>query len=1045
MSILGNRVLGGAGQQPYTVGRSLRFRSSATAYLNRTPSVTGSRQKFTWSAWVKRGLLTTGTYYQLFGAGPGAGGNEGIFFDTTAGGLYLTNDGPSTAIITSAVFRDPSAWYHIVCAVDTTQATAANRQIFYINGVQQTSYTGSYCAQNTNFTYINVSGVQHRMGAHTNSGYYFDGYMAEINYVDGQQLTPSSFGFYDNNGVWQPRKYGGTYGTNGFYLPFSSGFNTTQTYAGSFNGSNQFINVASSASLAPGTGDFTVEANINVASLPGTGVAYGVFENQVATTVATSDKFWFGLLNSGGTRYLFMGQHNTANGASTLWTPTVGTWYHIALVRTSGTIKMFINGVEQTVSSSISSGSSFSQNGASFGAASNTGSPSYFNGYISNARYVVGTAVYTSGFTPPSANLTAVTNTQWLTLQNATIIDNSSAARTITNNNSVTTSLQYPFQYTLASIGSDASGNGNNWTPNNINSTILSTTYDSMIDSPTVSAISSNYATLNFLQYGSNMSLSEGNLRFTFTGSGTAFSNARSTIAPSNGKWYFEFNPNELVRSKQAGFTAISDNVGLTTDLGINTNLGANTSAINAAGGNTGVLNLIKNGTTTQFGTYAAADVLMGAIDIDTGRMWFGKNGTWLNSGNPSGGTNAWLTGASGIPYQIYAYCGDGGTTSNGQSGYINFGQRPFTYTPPSGFNALNTYNLPQPTIMNGARVMAATTYTGNGSTLSVANSANNTTGVVFQPDLVWIKSRSNVLGNELFDVIRGPNQTIYSNATNAETYSGTMSSFNTNGFTAVYQASDISTNNNAYTYVGWQWNAGSGTTSTNTNGSISSLVSVNPTAGFSIVSYTGTGAVATVGHGLGVAPNMIIWKNRAVGTENWVVYHSSLGATGNVYLNLTNAFSTDSTTQNNTAPTSSVFTVATSGAVNGSTRNIIAYCWSAVAGYSAFGSYTGNGSSDGPFVYTGFRPRWVMIKNAGGVGNWFICDTSRDTYNVAQNRLFPSVTNAEATSPVEYDILSNGFKIRVDGTTDSGTNTNAVSYIYAAFAENPFKISRAR
>jgi len=229
-----NLLLGGA--RAYTIGRSLRFRSSATAYLNRTVSVTGSRQKFTWSGWVKRGLLTTGTYYQLFGAGGGAGANEGLFFDTTSGGLYLTVDNGTTAIVTSAVFRDPSAWYHIVCSVDTTQATAANRMIIYINGVQQTSYTGSYCAQNTNFTYINVATIQQRMGAHTNSGYYFDGYMAEINYVDGQQLTPSSFGAYDNNGVWQPKKYSGTYGTNGFYLPFTSGFNTTQAYAGSFNG-----------------------------------------------------------------------------------------------------------------------------------------------------------------------------------------------------------------------------------------------------------------------------------------------------------------------------------------------------------------------------------------------------------------------------------------------------------------------------------------------------------------------------------------------------------------------------------------------------------------------------------------------------------------------------------------------------------------------------------------------------------------------------------------------------------------------------------------
>jgi len=156
-----NLLLGGA--RAYTISRSLRFRSSASAYLNRTPSSTGNRQKFTYSVWVKRGLLTTGTYYQLFGAGPTSGGNEGLFFDTTSGGLYFTPDA-STAIVTSSVYRDPSAWYHIVLSVDTTQATSANREIIYVNGVQVTSYTGTYCAQNTNFNYINVASAQHRIG-----------------------------------------------------------------------------------------------------------------------------------------------------------------------------------------------------------------------------------------------------------------------------------------------------------------------------------------------------------------------------------------------------------------------------------------------------------------------------------------------------------------------------------------------------------------------------------------------------------------------------------------------------------------------------------------------------------------------------------------------------------------------------------------------------------------------------------------------------------------------------------------------------------------
>jgi hypothetical protein len=1020
-----NLLLGGA--RAYTIGRSLRFRSSASAYLNRTPSVAGNRKTWTWSAWVKFGNLSF-SYAPLFSAGPAATNARLAINIESDNTLSLNMYGVAALARTTQVFRDPSAWYHIIVAVDTTQATASNRCRIYINGVEVTSFSTS-----PNFTlnadYPINNTVLHTVCKFSSDPYWFDGYLAELNFIDGQQLTPSSFGETDLNGIWQPKKYTGTYGTNGFYLPFSSGFNTTQTYAGSFNGSSQFLSVASSASLSPGTGDFTVEANVYFNATPSSGSYAPIFENQIATTAATSDKFYLAVKNNSGTLRLEMGQHSTANVAYVNWTPSINTWYHVALVRQSGTTLLFINGVQQTVTNStIFNGTSFGQNGASFGAVS---TPLYLNGYLSNARYVVGSAVYTTGFTPPSANLTAVTNTQWLTLQNSTIIDNSTAARTITNNGSLPVSLQYPFQYTLASVGSDYSGNSNNWTLNNINYTILGTTYDSMIDSPTVGPLASNYAVLNAVNNFS-IGLTGGNLDVSTT---SAYAYASATFSlPSSGKWYWEFTDTStasLANQRCAVGFGLQGYRSSTTYIG---QLSTDWFYLGTSG------NLFNNASGTSYGaTYTQNDVIGIAVDCATGKFWFSKNGTFQASGDPVAGTGQ----AGTLSGTVSNYVPMVGNLANSAGlscvGSVNFGQRPFSYTPPSGYKALNTYNLPAPSIANGAQYMAATTYTGNGTTQTITNGGNNTIGTTFQPDLVWVKSRTNgTYFHELHDVLRTAPYAIYSNSTNAEQNIGTITSFNSNGFgvstnSGVY----LGTNDNAGSYIGWQWKAG-GTGVTNTAGTITSTVSANPTAGFSIVTFTGTGANATVGHGLGVAPSMIIVKVRN-GTGGWPIYHSGLTSAAYILeLNTTGAQSSVPTAWNSTSPTSSVFSIGTAFN-NGSTY--VAYCFAAVDGYSAFGKYTGNGSSDGPFVFTGFRPRWIMIKNASGVVAWVVYDTSRNTYNSTNLVLQPNVSSAEATG-VDIDVLSNGFKIR---TTDQAANNSGQTYIYAAFAENPLKFSRAR
>jgi hypothetical protein len=346
---------------------------------------------------------------------------------------------------------------------------------------------------------------------------------------------------------------------------------------------------------------------------------------------------------------------------------------------------------------------------------------------------------------------------------------------------------------------------------------------------------------------------------------------------------------------------------------------------------------------------------------------------------------------------------------------------------------------------------MAATTYTGNGTTTGNTQTIANTVGSAsFQPDLVWIKSRSAATWHILTDSVRGANKTIYSNSTfYEESLSNVMNSFNSNGFTAAYNSSyaQVVANANSETYVGWQWKGG-GTGVSNTNGTITSTVSANTTSGCSVVKYISNGTNgATVGHGLGVAPSLVIVKCTYTGTSQaWAVYHASLGATQYLTLQSTDAATTSSAYWNNTAPSSSVFTIGTSNDVNinSSVFTYAAYCFAAIKGFSAFGSYTGNGSADGPFVYLGFRPRYLMLKNITTAGYyWMIKDSSRDPYNTTYHELYANVSDAEYTaSPHQLDFLSNGFKIKTDSIA---TNKSGDTYIYMAFAESPFQNSLAR
>jgi hypothetical protein len=581
---------------------------------------------------------------------------------------------------------------------------------------------------------------------------------------------------------------------------------------------------------------------------------------------------------------------------------------------------------------------------------------------------------------------------------------------------------------TATTLGKDTSGNSpaNNWTPNNLSVT-AGAGNDSLVDSPTNYGtdagvggdVRGNYCTWNPLD--ASTTLANGNLD---SSTGATYQHARSTHELKGGKWYAEFTINTNLNGTSTPRFGVIDSIRSLTDSDWTGGVGYGIDLFTSANG-TFAGKFSSNGVTvlvTQVvTTFANGDIVGVAYDGTNGNIWFSKNGSWLYSGSPSTGATpvAVLDTARNLFFHVENYS---------SSSTANFGQRPFAYTAPSGFKALCTQNLPAPVVTKPSTVMDVALWTGNGSARSI-------TGLAFNPDLVWIKGRSGATDHALYDAVRGVQIDLVSNSTAAETTQSTgLTAFNSDGFSIGTLAK---LNTNSATYAGWCWDAGSSTV-TNTAGSISSQVRANASAGFSVVTWTGAGGSQTVGHGLGVTPAMIIAKNRST-TNSWAVWFTGFTANEYLLLNSTAAKSTFSTQWGST-PTSTVFGVADTS-VNGSGNGIVAYCFAPVVGYSNGFSYTGNGSTDGSFVYLGFRPRLILLKCSSTTGNWTLVDTAREGYNVDNDPLHPNLSNAEGTTDL-LDITSNGFKLR---TTDASVNSNAATYVGFAWAESPFQYSRAR
>ena len=694
----------------------------------------------------------------------------------------------------------------------------------------------------------------------------------------------------------------------------------------------------------------------------------------------------------------------------------VSAWYHILLSAdttqstASNRLKLYVNGQQVTVFTTASypaQNTDLRVNNNEVHYIGRTGYTSvYCNAYLADIHLIDGSALDPSSFTEVSA-----TTGQLIPKKYTGTFTGNSFWLPFSDNSSTTSGSN-------VGIGKDFSGLGNYWNTTNLSVT-AGAGNDSLVDTPSSAGtdtgvggvVTGNYATINPLSKAANATLSNGNLDVTNTVSGSA--GCASTIGMSSGKWYCEVTVNAVGSETK---------IGICKENAIQSEAGS--VANSWAYGNNGE-KFNSNANVSYGNSFTTGDVIGIAFDADAGSLYFYKNGTVQNSG-----TAAYTSLTSG-PY-FFQFTARAVGSANNLS--VNFGQRPFAYTAPSGFKALCDTNLPAPVVAKPNTVMDVKLYTGNAST-------NAITGLGFSPDLVWIKSRSAANWHNIFDTVRGNTRILYSNATDAEANEATASltSFNSDGFTLSGNGSTGvgNVNGNGTTYAAWTWDAGSSTV-TNTQGSITSSVRANTSAGFSVVSFTGAGGSQTVGHGLGVTPAMIIVKNRAT-TNAWAVWFTGYTANEYLVLNSTAAKSTFSTQWGST-PTSTVFGVADTS-VNGSGNGIIAYCFAPVAGYSNGFSCTGNGSTDGSFVYLGFRPRLILLKCSSTTGNWTLLDTAREGYNVDNDPLYPNLSNAEGTTDL-LDITSNGFKLR---TTDASVNSSGATYVGYAWAEAPFAYSRAR
>ena len=763
-----------------------------------------------------------------------------------------------------------------------------------------------------------------------------------------------------------------------------------------FDGNGDYLSVPDSSDWDIGTGDFTMECWCNASNLETTTQVYlwDIRESGGNRLTCAS--------NAAGTNGIWPG---TGWGNLTGWAFPASTWFHVAVVRQSGTGRIYLDGVQKDTLGSWTTDFDGSWT-FHIGDKYDNAADSEINGYLDEIRFS-NTCRYDDGttFTPQTTEFTADANTLLLIHSNWT-----------------------------GGLGADSSGNYNAFTPTNLAAT------DQMIDTPT-----NNWCTLNPLipPYNDPTTFSEGNLKIvTGTNSLTNVMGTMSTGA--TGKWYAEFLMLDS-NARQA--------VGATSDLN------ASASANYTSGNNLWTLSgsrdfmyagqsgywQINNTYDASYGdAFSNGDIIAIALNLDDQEVNFYRNNVAQGVESiPATAPNGYVIGlsniSSGYSMTVAANFGQdssfaGEKTAQGNQDANELGD--FYYAPPTGYLAVCTSNLPDPEIaLPGDHF----------NTILYDDGAGAKTGVGFQPDLVLFKSRGSAYDFKFVDAVRGlywsvmsPNQAVQIEDTTG------LTAFGADGFTVGADTDYSDTTGDGMVAWSWKGNGVSGGT-LNENGNRDSQVNVNTTAGFSIVTWENNNTTgATVGHGLSQAPDMILNKT-TTGTYGWYCYHSGLDATApeDYYINLnTTTARTDNAADgwNDTAPTATIFTLGAEGTNSVGGMDVVSYCFHNVDGYSKIGSFAGNDVADGPCIYTGFKPAFLLLRKSTAIASWYVLDNKRNPFNQVLNDLQTNVTDAEATSANFVDFLSNGFKMRT-----SGGAVNSGTLIYAAFAESPFKYSNAR
>ena len=1082
----------------------------AGQYLQRNPTSTGNRSVFTWSGWVKHNKLNTVASNNIWYVAS-AGNSEFRIFITQTGDLIVTDYIPSPQGVafqfqTERLLRDHGNWFHLLVSVDTTKDNGADRVKIYVNGVSITEFSSTTYGNQNHQTRMNMPGEVNYLGQNTIGGGSYQGFfeLFDVFSVDGQALTPDVFGFYKDGdgyqssgttqatdfrpGQWSPRapksiKYtinrSGGFGVNGFYLPMNDSSNPgadfhcapnsiiklkgedlPQPQNGAPATSDAYVSQLRSDPFAAnlvlaipgitggqgsGYGDYSADikgsgsnktitsptpsAVFSFSSYYGSALIFDVFDGNNLSTPNNSDfnfsggedftvELWcyrqkddtteslIGVFENSSARRAWQMETRVNAGLRFQWWSdgSSGTsittadnvvpkdqWNHICAERSGDTITLYVNGVPVGVDTTAGSIYSNTTDPLRIGML-NAAEDQMLTGRLQDVRVYKGVAKYKGGF-----------------------------------------DVLKP--YTPVGIES--------WR----------TTDDTC---------KNNFATLNPLfSHSSSNTYTNGNLKAVATANDQV---TTGNMAFSSGKWYWE---TRIFNDEMIG-------LGIPGYIGGYPGQNSNAFSYHKGGGvyygATGPISYGAGWTSTTY------QVIGLAVDWTNRRAYWSVDGVWANSADPSAGTGFYniTISAPNVAASVDALPAWRTRSANASEQVsVNFGQNPsfggeltagtftddsgkglFKYAPPTGFLALCEDNLPTPAIADPGKHFKTVLYDGALTT----GSGKLVTGVGFQPDFIWIKnrSRSGTSGDgfsdhALFDSVRGYDSFLSANTTAAEntnTPANRLAGVSEDGFSVGYF---YVTGYNGDNYVAWCWKAG-GAAVSNTDGSITSQVSANQTAGFSIVTYTGNGTTgSTVGHGLGKTPAFIIIKQRN-GTNNWPVWTKALpegdnGTKPYGYLDLTNGWNIstpgDIFSTNANANTNSVFYIGSNSLSNNNTDTYIAYCWAEIEGFSKFGSYVGNGNADGPFVYCGFKPAWVLIKKTDGSGteNWRLFDSSRCPTNQNNKHLLPSSANGESTES-GIDLVSNGFKLR---HADAHQNQSGTTYVFMAFAESPFQTSNAK